>query len=246
MTATLVVSPAEIAQPEVRVEGDSYRHLFRARRLAVGDGVRLVDGHGAARNGKVEAVDRRRAVISVGAAAPRLEAALNLTLWVAAPKMDRASWLVEKATELGVVKVVFVQFSRSNRDLGEEHLERLRRISVAAVGQCGRSVVPQICAPRRLDDALAEVGPNAYVLDPRASASSFSEAPERVDLVIGPEGGLQVGEFERLVAASVIPVSLGDRILRIETAAVAAAAILLCRGTAEGAGRRVDRFRPPE
>ncbi|MBZ0112451.1 MAG: 16S rRNA (uracil(1498)-N(3))-methyltransferase, partial [Thermoanaerobaculia bacterium] len=224
MTATLVVSPAELIESEVQVEGDSYRHLFRARRLAVGDSLRLVDGQGAARNGRIETVDRRRAVISVGSVAPSLESAVDLTLWVAAPKMDRASWLVEKATELGVARVAFVRFLRSSRDLEAEHLERLRRIAVAAVGQCGRSVVPQISAPRGLHEAVAGFGPKTYLLDPRASTGGFPEAVSCMDLVVGPEGGLETEELECLTVAAVVPVNLGDRILRIETAAVAGAA----------------------
>jgi len=102
VSATLLVTPAELDSAELEISGEAYHHLFHAARAAVGDAVRMVDGRGRARCGEIVRVERRCAAVRLGAAAPSLEPVLWLELLVAAPRPSRASWLVEKGTELGV------------------------------------------------------------------------------------------------------------------------------------------------
>ena len=119
LTVTLLVEPAELDGSELVVEGDAYQHLFRAARAATGDALRVVDGRGRAREGKVAGVERRRATVTLGAEAPPCEPRLELELLVAAPRPSRASWLVEKGTELGVRAFRFLDCERSARSLDE-------------------------------------------------------------------------------------------------------------------------------
>ncbi len=238
MTA-LIVSPAQLRGEQVVVEGDGYRHLFRAKRMAVGDGLRVVDGEGRARHGEIVEVGRRQATVTLGRPAESLESEVKLELWVAPPRPQRAAWLVEKATELGAHAVRFVATERTSRQWGEEVMARLARVARAAVEQCGRSRVPPITGVHPWTDLVtqSEAGEAAmvrHVLHPGAArqlsawfqaASIQTASPGAV--LIGPEGGWTVEELAELQAGGWIELGLGARVLRTETAAITAAALWL-------------------
>ena len=230
----LLLSPELLAgaeaSSEVEVEGDAYRHLFRARRLAVGDRLRVVDGAGGARWAEVASVDRRSGRLRLLEPAPSGEAAYRLELLVAAPKKERASWLVEKATELGVSAVRFLGSERSPRSLGAGTRERLLRVAAAAVEQCGRSRLPEVTGvhPWRELPALLDGLQGRWFLDTGAGTGGWEgERGEAGAVLVGPEGGWSEAEAEELRSLGCRPVGLGERVLRVETAAVVAAAALL-------------------
>jgi 16S rRNA (uracil1498-N3)-methyltransferase len=226
--ATVVVEPEVLAGATLELSGDAYHHLFRARRLAGGESLRVVDGAGNARWGRITGVGPDRATIELGATAPVNEPAINVELWVAPPRSRRAAWMVEKATELGVGAIHFVLADRAARELPPQALERLRRVAVSAVEQCHRARVPGISGPHtweacleRLDTSSSRVlVPGGGVLTPAPSASSIS-------LLVGPEGGWSASELSQLSDLGVASVGLGPRVLRVETAAVVAAALAL-------------------
>lgn len=227
---TLLLSPELLAGDEAAVEGDAYRHLFRARRLAVGDRLRVVDGAGAARWAEVREVDRRRGRLRLLEPAPSGEPGYRLELLVAAPKKERASWLVEKATELGVVAVRFLGSERGPRDLGGGTRERLLRVAGSAVEQCGRSRVPEVTGvhPWAELPGLLEGLAGHWFLDTGAAEGGWGgERGESGAVLVGPEGGWSEAEGAELRALGCRPVGLGERVLRVETAAVVAAAALL-------------------
>lgn len=231
----VLLSPAELAGDVARIEGDAYRHLFRARRLAIGAPVRAVDGAGRARWAEVESVDRRAGVLRLLDEAPSGEPDYHLELLVATPKKERASWLVEKTTELGIAAIRFVASERSPRDWGAGTRDRLLRMAAAAVEQCGRARVPEVTGvhewaevPGLLDGRedrwilhMAETGGEGPAFPPpEASAGA---------VLIGPEGGWTDAEAEELLALGCRPVGLGERVLRVETAAIVASAFVLLR-----------------
>lgn len=228
---TLLVDPAVFDLPDVKVEGDSYRHLFRARRVAAGETLRVVDGRGQARWGKVARVDRTSATVSLGEPTPAAEPAFRLDLLVPTCRLERASWLVEKSTELGVHGVHFLNTARAPRELGEGSLDRLRRVAAAALEQCHGSRLPEITGPhawREVSHLTAAAGPRRWFLDTEAAGSGWGEVEgDAGALLVGPEGGWDPGERRDLLAAGWRPVHLGDRVLRLETAALAGAAMLL-------------------
>lgn len=228
---TVLVSPEELAGPEHELAGDTYRHLFRSRRLAVGAELRLVDGAGKARWGKVAEIGPRRARVELAAAAPAHEPERRVRLLVAPPRSSRASWLVEKATELGVEEIGWLAAERSAREIGEGSLERLRRVAAAALEQAHGSRLPELSGPWPASDwtRLLARSSERIVLDPQAPHAPLAAASPAVDRVfaIGPEGGWTEAERELLRAAGCTPTGLGERILRVETAAVAVATISL-------------------
>jgi 16S rRNA (uracil1498-N3)-methyltransferase len=227
---TLLTDPEGFGGDEVRVEGEPYKHLFRARRLGVGDRLRVVDGQGRARWSEVAKVDRSSAILALGEPAPDHEPAFRLELIAATFRPERVSWMVEKATEVGVFAIRLLNSERAPRQLGEGTVGRLRRVAAAAVEQCHRARVPEISGPhdwRELESLAAGVE-GRWVLDTEAG-SGWGEAGRSGALLIGPEGGWTSGERQDLRAAGWRPVGLGERVLRAETAAVVGAAMLLLR-----------------
>ncbi|HEX4959763.1 MAG TPA: RsmE family RNA methyltransferase [Thermoanaerobaculia bacterium] len=235
---TLLVDPAVFGLSEVRVEGDSYRHLFRARRVEAGETLRVVDGRGRARWGKVARVDRTSATVALGEPAPDAEPPFHLELLVPTCRLERASWLVEKATELGIAGVRFLNTVRAPRELGEGNLGRLHRVAAAALEQCHGSRLPEITGPHPWRDVAkltAAAGPRRWFLDTEATGAGWGELDGEIGaLLVGPEGGWDPGERRDLLTSGWRPVHLGDRVLRLETAALTGAALLLLRGPERG------------
>lgn len=224
---TLVVDREAFGDDALEIAGSSYRHLFRARRLKLGSWVRVVDGLGRARWSEVVEINRQTARLRLGEEAAANEPESELVLAVATLRPERASWLVEKATEIGVTSVRWLHSTRSPRAYGAGTLERLRRVAVAAVEQCGRARVPDVTGSSDWAELVVAVGarPPAYVLDPRAPERWHAELPPPRWILIGPEGGWADDERAGFEAAGCRPLSLGVRTLRIETAAVVAAAL---------------------
>jgi 16S rRNA (uracil1498-N3)-methyltransferase len=232
---TLLSDPGSLAGDEVRVEDDAYRHLFRARRVEAGERLRVVDGRGGARWGEVMEVGRGAALVRLGEPAPGNEPLFKLELFVTTLRPERASWLVEKTTELGVSAIHFLNSARAPREFGPGTLERMRRVAAAAVEQCHRSLLPEITGPhgwqelRLLAEGPAETG-GSWVLDTVAATTGWGEeatAGTAGALLVGPEGGWAPEERDELLAAGWRAVGLGPRVLRAETAAVVGTGLLI-------------------
>jgi 16S rRNA (uracil1498-N3)-methyltransferase len=222
----LLAEACDLARGTVEVEGADYRHLFRARRLKVGDRVRLVDGRGSACWSVVDRVTAQRAVLRVGEAAPVFEPSRRLRLLVSVVRAERAAWLVEKATELGLRELQWFVSERTSRSWPERALERQRRVARAALEQSGGAWLPAIGAPVALGEAEIESG--SVVLHPGAGKVLPAVAGSAGALVVGPEGGFSEREIADLAARGAVPAHLGPRVLRTETAALAALAVALC------------------
>jgi 16S rRNA (uracil1498-N3)-methyltransferase len=234
---TLLTDPDLFDAADLRVEGEPYKHLFRARRLAVGDRLRVVDGQGRARWAEVARVDRSAASLALGEAAPVNEPAFRLDLLVPTIRPERASWMVEKATEIGVSAIHFLHTERAPRHFGEGTLDRLRRVAAAALEQCHGARLPEITGPHEWRElaALTRAAATAetrWVLDTETDpgeGGGWGDAGTAGALLIGPEGGWTPEERDELRAAGWRAVGLGPRVLRAETAAVVGAAAVLLR-----------------
>jgi 16S rRNA (uracil1498-N3)-methyltransferase len=223
----------------IRLEGDESRHLSRVRRLGPGAVVEVFRGDGSATRAEVVEVGRDWVELTVvGGPLPDREPACRLTLATAVPKGERFDWLVEKATELGVDRLVPIVTERSVVDPRGAKLDRLRRLIVEAAKQCGRNRLMTLERPTPWPTWLTEPAGHG----PRLLAHPGGLPPPDwpgirrggdVALAIGPEGGFTAAEVEAARGAGWQAVSLGATLLRIETAGLAgsAAILALCEGS---------------
>ena len=211
--------------------GKEAKHLAQVLRARPGDTVAAFDGRGLESHGEILSADPFRVILNLNEPKPNeVEASLKITLAVGLLKGDKLTGVVRQGTELGVSAFRF--FSSQFGDvpeLSKNKLERLRRVAQEAAKQSGRSVVPNIEEAVRLEDL--PLGAQALVAHPYASQTlrkvSRNGNSREVILITGPEGGLSEAEVERLTEQGAVPVYLGARILRAETAPVAFAAALL-------------------
>ena len=228
--------PQSLQQSEVALEGAEARHLLRVLRMGVGDQVLLFDGTGTEALATIEAASERSArlrIIEVRAAAS--ETLTTIILGTAVPKGDRFSWLVEKATEVGVARLVPLNTDRSIVDPGAGKLDKMRQTVIAASKQCGRSRLMEIDAPTSFRAFVErEFATGTPVLaHPSGDQSAIEMRPISGPfiLTVGPEGGFTAGELELACEKGGRLFGLGPRILRIETAALAMA-VLFAQGRA--------------
>lgn len=214
-----------------RLEGPRFHHLVRVLRVQAGERLELFDGKGTAFPATVDRLDADAAQLTVGAGVPQ-PSAPPITIVQALPKADKLEWVLQKGTELGASRFVLAFSERCVvKPSGREgaKVQRWQTIADEAARQCGRADVPEVTAPVALTDAVRALpeGTRVLVLDEEETETSLSSAaaePGPLALVVGPEGGLSRAEVKALRATSV---TLGRRVLRTETAALAALAVLL-------------------
>ncbi len=199
------------------------RHL-RVTRVRPGEEVVLLDGAGVRAEALLSA-DGREAVVR-GLVPARGEPLRRVTVLLGVGDLARVEWAVEKGTECGAARFVFVSAARSQRPhvaAVAAKLDRLRRIAAEAVKQCDRSVVPEILGPQTLASALGHCAGPLFVARPGAPGLAAAAVPGLESAVaVGPEGGFDAVEEILLDEAGAEPFGLGSRILRLETAVVAA------------------------
>ena len=216
-------------------EGPS-RHLTGVLRLRPGEALRCFNGDGRDRDARLQSAGRR-ALIAVGEAGPpEPEPVLEIHLALGVSRGERMDFAIQKAVELGVAALQPLFTERSMVQLAPERRSRRREhwqgVLIGACEQSGRRRLPLLAEARDLADWLAEVPPGAppdpRLLDPRApqALTELSAPGSRVTLLVGPEGGLSPRERDSAARAGVRGVRLGPRILRTETAPLAAIAVI--------------------
>lgn len=231
------VAQSLAAGATVTLEGAAASHLTRVLRARAGEPLTLFNGEGGEYAARILGQGGGKVSVAVGAhQASERESPLSLTLAQGVARGERMDLVVQKATELGVARLVPLLTERSVVRLAgaqaQKKLEHWRAVAIAACEQSGRNRLPQIAAAQTLHEFLgSEPGGDAAALRLLLApdgATRLGELPRsaRVSLLIGPEGGLSAPERERAVAAGFLAVRLGPRVLRTETAALVAVALL--------------------
>lgn len=219
---------------EVILSGEEFRHAKNVLRLSEGDEVTLLDGSGAEYSAIVARTEKNGMTLHVtGAHEGGNEPAANVLLLVGALKGDKTELVVQKAAELGVNKIGVFSSRYCAAYMNENKLERLNRVSHEAAKQCSRSVAPEVVYYGTLDEALQ----SAENFETKLFACEFLEAggePPAIlgtscAIVVGSEGGFTREEYERARQEGFTGVSLGKRILRAETAAIALTSVVMFR-----------------
>lgn len=225
------------AAPGARLElpDHSAHHAREVLRLRAGAAVRVFDGRGAEFEAELESVTRRGVLLKTGGpVAPRPESPLRIVLALSPLKGDRMELVIQKATELGVAEVRPVVSARTDAvarpALKGTRQDRWDKVASGAAEQCGRAVVPDVAPTVELKQLLAQPfeGLKLHFSEvPGAPAvAAGAPAPTSVLALVGPAGGWEPHEADRLQDAGFLAVSLGPRILRAETAAIAAVTAL--------------------
>jgi 16S rRNA (uracil1498-N3)-methyltransferase len=217
----------------VSIDGDAARHLGRALRARVGDSVTLFNGDGREFAAFIQEVSKRSIVAEVGEASePATESSVKTEIGLCLSKGDRFDWAIQKATEMGVGKLVPLLSERVDFTIPAERLDKRRshwqQIVTSACEQCGRVRVPTVTLPQALNHWVQAVAADhKWVLHCGTPvASSGRSVPDTAALLVGPEGGLSKDEIDLALNQGFKPLQLGPRVLRTETAPVAALAAL--------------------
>jgi 16S rRNA (uracil1498-N3)-methyltransferase len=233
------VSKKNIQDDKGTIAGQGLRHLRKVLRLRPGDRVTLFDGEGWEHEGIVQSYTAQVGEIKIlRSYQPERESSLHVTLAQAVGKGDKMDWVVEKATELGVGAIMPFLSGRTVPKLDREKMEKRRgrwqKIALSAAEQSGRTRIPEILEMCDFEELVRRPWPGKLKIlfweqERCQNLSQFQDEaphPESLLLVIGPEGGLSADEASQALRHGFKSVRLGKRILRTETAALAALSIV--------------------
>jgi 16S rRNA (uracil1498-N3)-methyltransferase len=236
--ARFYVPQPRIEKGMLKVEGEEVKHIRKVLRLRAGDEIALFDGLGKEFEGMIVEEGLSSVIIKIQKVySSKRDSPLEVTLAQSLLKGEKMDYLIQKATELGIQEIIPFLSSRSvpllekSGKLKRHH--RWERIAVEASKQCGRSVVPKIESLQDYSEILRRTSPNTLLLilweregTRLKEILERSEERKKIFFVIGPEGGFSQKEVEEAKRAGFIPVTLGRRILRAETASLCLLSIL--------------------
>ncbi len=226
-TPRLFVRDALAHGMQITLDQPQSHYLGSVMRRQPGDMVRLFNGHDGEWAARVTAVAKKAVTLTAERQNAPQEQVPDLWLCAAPLKKGRIDWLVEKACELGVARLQLVTTQRTVVD--KPNLERLGAHLVEAAEQSGRTAVPDLSEPVTLDRLLRDWPPGRALIfadETGGAPLAQARAPAPAAILIGPEGGFTVAEREAIRAhAAAVPISLGPRILRADTAALASVAV---------------------
>jgi 16S rRNA (uracil1498-N3)-methyltransferase len=220
---------------EVPLPSAGAYHVARVLRLREGAPLAVFDGKGGEFRAEIASIETDKVTVRLANQTPgTAESPLRITLVQGVSRSERMDWTLQKATELGVSAIAPVLTARSVVRLDERQAAKKQGhwngIVIGACEQCGRARIPIVSTPQTLREYLTNVRKDGMrlVLSPSAPAAlaGLASLPSRVELLIGPEGGLDDDELVAAQKTGFMPVRLGPRVLRTETAAVVALSVL--------------------
>jgi 16S rRNA (uracil1498-N3)-methyltransferase len=228
----------QVRSGHAEISGDDAKHLTRVLRVEAGQRYEISDNRNVYL-AEIETARKEHVVFRTLEKLPAVEPPVRLVLCGALIKFDHFEWMIEKATELGVTEIIPVIAERSEHGLeraAQKRIERWRRIALEASQQSRRAYLPEVHDPQSFEDVAGAAGPSAqykYVLDeepggvPLVAALPQERKPEdTVAVLIGPEGGWTTAEREKFESNGWTRITMGSLILRAETAAITALAVV--------------------
>lgn len=231
--------PDHVTEVHVTVFGDEARHAVTVCRLGIGEMITVCDGDGNAYDCEIESASSREVRAKIVRAHRQLgEPLSHVTLAAGVGKPQNFDWMVEKAVELGVAKIVPIRAANSPAGIGgpeasARRVERWRRLSLGAMKQSLRSCRPPIDEITAVDGIVRAIQDHqmAVIADPGGNRLDLAtQAVNRITkvlVIVGPESGFTTDERDRLIAGGATPFNLGQRRLRAETAAITALTLVM-------------------
>lgn len=235
------VTQDKITENQIIIDTEDVAHISRVLRLGIGDHVTVCDSHGTDYEAEIAEMEQKQIVCSITEKrASESEPNIKVTLFQGLPKASKMEYIIQKTTELGISEIVPVKLSRcvvkiDNKKDERKKLDRWQKISEAAAKQSGRGIVPQISEIMTLDEVIKrskefdlffvpyECEEQKTLKEVLLSRSDI----KTVGFIIGPEGGFDPAETEKLHESGIDTVTLGKRILRTETAGEAVLAMTM-------------------
>lgn len=235
------VPPEAVSEEKIRITGDDVNHIKNVLRMKSGEAVVVSCGRGTDYYCEICEIEEKTVWLEVKEEKmAKTELPVSITLFQALPKSDKMEFVIQKAIELGAAEIVPVQTKRCIVKLDvkkeEKKLQRWRMIAESAAKQSGRAIVPEIHSVLSMKEALAYASgletcliPYELCEDMTGSIAAMQQAVKgkSIGIFIGPEGGFERSEVENAMTAGVVPISLGKRILRTETAGLAVLSVLM-------------------
>lgn len=237
--ARFFVSPSQIKDEYIIIEGDDVKHISKVLRLKIGDKITISDGQGTDYECIIKNMEKIITVEIISKDNSTTEAQSKITLFQSLTKSDKMAYIIQKAVELGVYKIVPVSTERTIVKIENEKKEhskiiRWNKISEAAAKQSQRGIIPKVEPIISLVDAFKKAQEMdlkfiAYENEKNNSLKSYLTncASKSIAVFIGPEGGFGENEISLAKEHDIIPVTLGRRILRTETAGLVVLSIMM-------------------
>lgn len=239
MTVTRVYQaiPIELNQ-QLCLDEKASHHLARVLRAKVGDQLIVFNGQGGEYEAVITQINKKNVLVNIANFILRdAESPINIYLAQGIARGEKMDFVVQKAVELGVKKIIPLITERSNvrltNEREEKRLQHWQAVAISACEQAGRNYIPEILAPIKLTEWLGQVqADKCFVLSPHVQTKMPNNELSKgasIALLIGPEGGLSENEVDNAIQHNFIPLNLGPRILRTETATIAAITALQYR-----------------
>lgn len=222
----------------VTLDESASHHLSRVLRAAVGDEITLFNGEGGEYHARIAAINKKNVTVTMGAFNAReAESPIHITLAQGIARGEKMDFIIQKAVELGVNEIVPLITERCNVRINDERLQKKmahwQSVIISACEQSGRNRVPLLSVPQALTHWLTQKKADVcFILSPHVDTKLSQQKiaqGSHIAMIIGPEGGLSDAEMEAAVRQGAQPLNMGPRILRTETAALTAIALLQTR-----------------
>ena len=231
------VDPKNIKNKIFTIENEQFHYLSNVRRFSVGDEINIFDGLGNSYKARIDNIDKKSMKGTITSSKTFVLPNKKISLYTAIPKGERFDWLIEKASEIGISKIVPVIYIRSVvKELSENKIERYKKISIAASSQSWRADIMSLEQPIKFNETVEKISAQKDTLnilpweseEDKNILSLLNENKEikNINIFIGPEGGFDKTEIDIALKNGFKTVTLGKNILRVETAAIVASSIV--------------------
>lgn len=225
-----------ISDNNYTLKGEDAHHAIKSLRVKIGENIILCDKNSFEHICKVEKISKDEVLLSaIKSQKNTSESNIKITLYQALPKNDKMDLVVQKSVELGVFKIVPIETSRciskpSEKSISKK-IERWQKIAKEAAKQSGRGIIPNISSPLKLDEAISKIKDYDkslvfYENGGEKIKNSLKTYDKNISIFIGPEGGFETEEIDKLKSFGATISTLGTRILRTETASLAAISVI--------------------
>ena len=228
------INPKDIKDNSFIVEDEQFHYLSTVRRFSVGNEINIFDGLGNSYKARIDVVGKKQIKGTILSSKTLILPNKKVSLYTAIPKGERFDWLIEKASEIGISRIVPTIYTRSViKELSTNKIERYKKISISASSQSWRADIMPIETPKKFSEIVETLNQKntlnilPYESEEKDTIYKIVENNKDINIFIGPEGGFDNMEINLALKNNFKIVTLGKNILRVETAGIVASSVVL-------------------